>query len=294
MREWTFLVEKTKKLNLQTLQALQQKPAPFTPGEPLFWDDPHISAQMLETHLDPETDLASRKPETIEKSVAWIVDELGLQAGDALLDLGCGPGLYASRFAPLGLHVTGVDYSRRSIAYARGEAERQNLEITYRYENYLDLQDEGLYDAALLIFGDYCVLNPANRHKLLGNVRRALKPGGHFVLDVTTPNLVYHQGDKSRWYAAEAGFYRPTPHLVLENGFAYPDERIYLDQYIVIAEDGAVKVYRNWFQDFTREMIEQELSTAGFHVRGVWSDLSGTPYEEGSEWIGVVALRLQV
>ncbi len=289
MPEKSNLIIQPDTLDLALLESLQHKPAPFTPGEPLFWDDPHISAQMLQTHLDPETDLASRKPETIEKSVAWIVDELGLQAGDALLDLGCGPGLYASRFAPLGLQVTGVDYSRRSIVYARGEAERLNLEIVYRYENYLDLADEGLYDAALLIFGDYCVLNPANRHKLLGNVRRALKPGGYFVLDVTTPNLVYHQGDKSRWYAAEAGFYRPTPHLVLENGFAYPDERIYLDQYIVIEEDGAVKVYCNWFQDFTREMIVEELAAGGFNVRGVWSDLTGTPYEEGSEWIAVVA-----
>jgi hypothetical protein len=25
------------------LARLQQRPEPFTPGEPLFWDDPHIS-----------------------------------------------------------------------------------------------------------------------------------------------------------------------------------------------------------------------------------------------------------
>ena len=40
------------RLDLDLLLSLQEKPAPFTPGEPLFWDDPHISAQMLQAHLE--------------------------------------------------------------------------------------------------------------------------------------------------------------------------------------------------------------------------------------------------
>lgn len=46
---------------------LQHKPEPFTPGEPLFWDDPHISSQMLQYHMDPKTEAASRRPETIDR-----------------------------------------------------------------------------------------------------------------------------------------------------------------------------------------------------------------------------------
>lgn len=41
------------RLDLSWLQQLRQRPAPFTPGDPLFWDDPHISRQMLAIHLDP-------------------------------------------------------------------------------------------------------------------------------------------------------------------------------------------------------------------------------------------------
>jgi len=48
--------------------------------------------------------------------------------------------------------------------------------------------------------------------------------------------------------------------LVLENGFKYTEEMIYLDQYIVIDEDGRATVYRNWFQDIIREMIVEELT----------------------------------
>jgi hypothetical protein len=60
-------------MNLQQLKQIQGKPEPFTPGEPLFWDDPHISEKMLAAHLDPSSDLASRRPETIERSVKWLV-----------------------------------------------------------------------------------------------------------------------------------------------------------------------------------------------------------------------------
>ncbi|QRN82295.1 class I SAM-dependent methyltransferase [Chloroflexota bacterium] len=278
-----------EKLDLSALLALQEKPAPFTPGEPLFWNDPHISAQMLKAHLDPNSDQASRRPETIDAMVAWIAEEVGLEPGDAVLDLGCGPGLYATRLAQRGMTVTGVDYSRRSIDYAHTGAETAGLAITYRYENYLDLSDENSYDLAMLIYGDYCPLSLEQRGRLLANIRRALLPGGKFVLDVTTRKLREKYGLKNHWYAAEGGFWRPGPHLVLEMGFDYPEEAIYLDQYIVIEPNGQQAVYRNWYQDFDPKTITQELVENGFEVAGLWSDLKGTPWREGSEWIGVVA-----
>jgi SAM-dependent methyltransferase len=280
-------------LDLAKLQAYQKKPAPFTPGEPLFWDDPHISKGMLAAHLNPDLDLASRKPETIDRSVAWISAALDLQPGDAVLDLGCGPGLYASRFAQRGYQVTGVDGSRRSIEYAREYARENDLDINYRYENYLTLTDEDQYEAVLLIYGDFCPLNPDQRSILLTNIHRALKPGGFFVLDVTTPLCHQRHGNTNGWYAAETGFWRPGPHLVLEDGFAYPDQDIYLDQMIVIEESGVTTVYRNWFQDYTPERITAELAEGDFEVQSLWNDLTGTPYQEGTEWIGVVAQRTE-
>ena len=138
-------------MNLQKLKELQQKPAPFTPGEPLFWDDPHISTQMLKAHLDPSNDLASRRPETIDRSVQWLIKTLNLQPGDSVLDLGCGPGLYTSRLATFGLKVTGVDYSRSSILYAQKFSQEHQLAIEYRYQNYLELKEENSFDSVLLI-----------------------------------------------------------------------------------------------------------------------------------------------
>lgn len=276
---------------LSRLIELQEKPAPFTPGEPLLWDDPHISKHMLEAHLNPEIDAASRKPETIDRSVNWLIQTLDLQPGASVLDLGCGPGLYAYRLARAGFHVTGVDYSRRSIEYASQYARENALSIIYRYQNYLELDDENQYDATLLIYGDFCPLNPEQRQRLLKNIYRALRPGGKFVLDVSTREHRRRHGSKNGWYAAASGFWRPGPHLVLEEGFDYPEESIWLDQYTVLDADGKLSVYRNWFQDYTAETIAEELSQGSFAVESLWGDLSGTPYTPGSEWIGLITRK---
>ena len=276
---------------ISQLIQLQQKPAPFTPGEALFWDDPHISAQMLEAHLNPDVDAASRRPATIDRSVRWLIEVLGLQPGDPILDLGCGPGLYASRFARAGLQVTGVDYSQRSIEYATNHATENRLEIRYRYQNYLDLDDENQFRAAFLIYGDFCPLSPGQRSTLLRNVHRAVQAGGKFVLDVSTRTHRNRYGNKNYWYTTERGFWKPGPHLVLEEGFDYPDQSIWLDQYTAIEPNGKVSVYRNWFQDYTSQTITEELSQGGFNVESLWGDLTGVPCSADSEWIGVIAQK---
>ncbi len=278
----------SSRFSINLIRHLQDKPEPFSPGEPEFWTDAHIAQQMLAAHLDPNTDAASRRPLTIQRTVEWIVKSLDLKAGDSLLDLGCGPGLYTLRLARCGLKVTGVDFSVNSINHAIVAAQNEGLEITYRCQDYLLLEDECRYDAALLIYGDFCPLSPEQRSHLLANVHRALKPGGYFVLDVTTPFLRQHAGLKNGWYAAQSGFWKPGPHLVLEQGFSY-EGNIYLDQYTVIEENGEISNYRNWFQDFTAETIQSELEAHGFVVESLWGDLTGRPYETETDWIGVIA-----
>ena len=66
------------------------KPRLFEPGEAHFWDDPHISKGMLEAHLNPEHDAASRKAETINKEIEHLVSSGIFKQSNRVLDLGCG------------------------------------------------------------------------------------------------------------------------------------------------------------------------------------------------------------
>ena len=133
-------------LRLDLLAAYQRRPKLFAPSPQPMWTDPYISRQMLLAHLDPDVEAASRHPDTITRSVSWITEVLGLEPGDALLDLGCGPGLYCRRFAERGLEVTGVDFSESSIRHAR---EHDNA-THYQCCDYRMLEFAGCFDAAHL------------------------------------------------------------------------------------------------------------------------------------------------
>ncbi len=63
------------------------------------------------------------------------------------------------------------------------------------------------------------------------------QPGDKFVLDVSTHECRKKHCNKNNWYAAKSGFWKPGPHLVLEEGFDYLEQSIWLDQYTVIVSD---------------------------------------------------------
>ncbi|MBN2469625.1 MAG: class I SAM-dependent methyltransferase [Anaerolineae bacterium] len=275
-------------LDLALLASLTQKPTLFAPGEPRFWNDPYIATQMLATHLDPNTDLASRRPETIDRIVTWLYDALQLKPDTALLDLGCGPGLYARRFVERGVQVTGVDFSENSLAYAR-QHDPTSTYLTCDYRALDTYGWQGVFEAAVLIFGDLCVLNDGDRDAVLGHIYHALKPGGRFAFDVSTPAMHPFTDGETSWVVVEGpGFWKPGPHLVLEGRFVYPEHDTCLEQFAVIETEGTTSIYRNWFHDYTPDTISPVLEAAGFNVRGIYGDLCGTPYTPGSQWAGVV------
>jgi hypothetical protein len=85
-------------LCLTNLKKYTTKPKLYAPSTIIFWNDEHISKGLLEAHLNPNWDGATRKPEFLDKSVNWISKIAPSSRYKFLLDLGCGPGLYADRF----------------------------------------------------------------------------------------------------------------------------------------------------------------------------------------------------
>lgn len=268
------------------------KPALFEPGEPYFWNDPYISKSMLKAHLDQTHDGASRKEVEIEKTVCHLIDSGFIKIGDRILDLGCGPGLYSSRLSKKGMRVTGIDLSSRSIDYARSYAEKEGLNIEYICTGFFSIDFEGDFDVILQVYGEICTFSDEMRDLLLDLVFRALKEDGIFIFDVSTRSLRMREGLKNRWYLSEGGFWRPGKHLVLEEGFDYSESDTWLNQYIVMDEDGMVKTYRLWFHDYSLETISRVLEKNGFRIEKIWNSLSGEQYREGGDWIAIAARKM--
>ncbi len=278
--------------NLFPIFSQSLKPPLFEPGEPRFWDDPYISKSMLEAHLNQSNDGASRRNVEIEKTVRHLITSGFLKTGDRVLDLGCGPGLYSSRLCFECMKVTGIDLSRRSIDYARVQAERDGNDIDYICADFFNIDYKETFDAVLQVYGEICTFSNEKRDLLLSLVHRTLKDNGIFIFDVSTRELRMREGLKNRWYFSEGGFWRPGRHLVLEEGFDYPEDDTWLNQYIVMDEDGTVKVYRLWLHDYSFETISRTLEKSGFRVEQAWNSLSGESYRKGGDWIAIAARKV--
>ncbi len=167
------------------LKEINTRPAPFqfyTADE--LWADEHTSKQMLEYHLNEAIDVSSRNKSFIENSVEWIVTHFGVHKSTEIADFGCGPGLYTTRLAERGAIVTGIDFSKNSIEYAKKAAAQKGLKINYVQKNYLDFDTTDRFDLITMIMCDFCALSPEQRKIILSKFHSLLKPYGTVLRDL--------------------------------------------------------------------------------------------------------------
>ena len=275
------------------LESIEKKPRPFsvyTARE--LWTDEHTSEQMLAYHLDSEVDLSSRRTDFIDDSVRWLKERFDLGEGSRVIDFGCGPGLYASRLARLGAEVTGIDFSARSIEYARAYASREDLDVTYIEADYLDFQPEGTFDLITMIMCDFCALSPEQRRAMLGKFKGLLSDHGRIVLDVYSLRAF---ADKQEGLVCEKnqlnGFWSANPYFGFVASFKYDDEEVSLDKYTIVEENRQREIY-NWLQYFSPESLEKEAYAAGLRIDELLGDVAGKPYDADSAEFAVVMQRL--
>jgi SAM-dependent methyltransferase len=274
------------------LEQINAKPAVYSRyTADALWNSPDISEMMLRFHLDGDVDLASRRSEFIEASLAWMRSTFGLGAGTRVVDLGCGPGLYAHELARSGADVTGVDFSERSIAHARSRAAQDGLTIDYVLSDYLTWEPTGDFDLATMIMCDYCALSPAQRSRLLDRVYAMLAPGGAFLFDVYS--LAYF----ATWEEQVAygpglmdDFWSSEPYFGFLNTFRYEQDKVMLEKYTII-ESGGVREYLNWFQHYDLAGLSAEVERSGLVLERAVGDVAGEEFEETAPEFAVIARR---
>ena len=268
--------------------SLLKRPALYEQGTMALWTDEHISKGMLLAHLDPDWDAATRKPATLRNIVQWIAKIAPSQTHPNMLDLGCGPGLYAEAFHDAGYTVSGIDISTRSIEYAKQSAQTKCLPISYHHRDYLTMDDRSQYDLITLIYYDFGVLSPRERAKLLNKVYAALKPGGLFIVEVLTPEHFADQPEKKTWTYEQSGFFCADAHLCLHSFYRYDAKNTILDQYVIVT-DQDVRHINNYQHCFTKDELSQDLSAAGFDSMEFYGNMLGSDYRDDGKEICAVA-----
>jgi len=269
------------------------KPKLDAPGKNNIWTDGHISKGMLESHLDENGDGASRPFKFMDKSLDWIYSIAPSEKYKNILDLGCGPGLYCERFYDKNYNVTGIDWSERSINYAKGRAESTGRKINYIRQNYLTIDYENYenaFDIIVIISYDFCVLSKNDRKLFLENAYKALRSGGKLIFDVTTvKNLITEESHK--WdYHPDGCFSCEKPHICFNLSYYYDEDDTNLTQTIVMTEDDC-DCFHIWHHHFTEEKLLAELNRAGFVNNSLYGDIAGETYIKDGGFITAAATK---
>lgn len=193
----------------------------------------------------PRYDAATRAM-SLFRDASWkarMVDSLPEIASPSCVDIGCGTGdvafLLAERYP--GGYVAGVDIAEPMLRIARGRNRRQNVRFLRQDMCAMEFPDEGMD----IVTGSYSLRNAPDLSRVLGEIRRIMKPGGTAAfLDFSKPRsatlrvsqrmllrtwcgfwgLVLHGSHEVHGYIAEslAGFpdRGELRELFQENGFA--------------------------------------------------------------------------
>ncbi len=236
-----------------------------TAGRKIPWDEPGFSKRMLAEHLTQDHDLASRKQVSIDEHVAWIQSNMLTRGPAKILDLGCGPGFYAERLAALGHTVEAMDFSPASIEYAVENSTHKNA-CNYRHDDIRTADYGDLYDAVLLVFGEFNVFSKDEAREILKKMYASLKPGGQLLIEATRFEVIEGIGTAGpSWYAVGSGLFSDNPHIVLMSNRWDTDSSFADQQFTVIeAETSVVESYRSVTQAYTEKEFLDMLTVVGF------------------------------
>lgn len=213
---------------------------------------------------------------------------------ESVLDVGCGSGWQSLELARRGCRVVAVDPVAAFLRPLRAAARAGRLPVDVRRGGALDLPLEAgeAFDLALATFdvlnhlGSHAELAPA-----LAGVARALRPGGHFLFDLNTPETIEAFPDHHRvtplrggGLSAERGAWNP------ETGVGTVTREWFLPE---AGTPGRFQRTRELYREIAwpRRAVERALRAAGLTVR-LFADASGwlSFQPEGTRWI-VLARR---
>ena len=143
-----------------------------------------------------------------DQEVAFLIDLLGLEPGQRLLDVGCGPGRHAIGFARAGLHVTGVDVSQRFLDIAAEDARTAGVGASFFVVDARRMPFDDEFDAVVSICQGAFGLMGTDDALVLRRMMEAAKPGGRVAVTAF-----------SALYEAKAG--RPEASLEVDEGIVH-------------------------------------------------------------------------
>ncbi|MCS6937133.1 MAG: class I SAM-dependent methyltransferase [Candidatus Bipolaricaulota bacterium] len=219
-----------------------------------------------------------------EQSCDALVSLLGLQPGAKILDLACGPGRFAIPLARRSFRVVGLDICEIYLEQARAKAKEHGLQIEFVHGDMRAIPFESEFDAVINLFTSFGYFEREEDHlQVLKEVRKSLKPGGRFLLELQNRDwLIKHF--QARDWAERPGC------LVLEERKLNLERSRVESRWIVLTE-AERKEYTLSLRVFTLAELLELFAQAGLKVLGYYSNLRGEPWSLEANRLALLAER---
>lgn len=231
-----------------------------------------------EEYLDlyPHRDLESARREA-----AFAFERLPHGAITPLLDLCCGSGRHALRFAEAGICPIGLDYSAPQLALARHR--NPCLRLVRGDMRRLPFAD-GHFRAVVNFFTSFgYFLAEADNRAVVQEIARVLSRGGRFLCD--TFGLDHVLG----CLVAEESRQTEDREYRIRRRWNADSRRI--EKEIEVRRGGTVEMFRESVRGYSREELTGLLESAGLAVEAAWGDFDGCPAGADSPRLIVLARK---
>ncbi|WP_227132844.1 SAM-dependent methyltransferase [Halorubellus salinus] len=209
-----------------------------------------------------------------------------VDAGDAVLDLPCGPGRHSVALADRGFDVTGVDATVAYLDEARTRASDAGVadRTSFVDADMREFRRDGTFDLALNLFTSFGYFDDrADDERVAGNLHDSLAPGGTLVMDLASKETLARDFRARTWDEFEDGY-------VLEERTVTADWS-WMENTWRLVVDGDVREFDVSHRLYSAYELTSLLERVGFEQVDAYGTLDGDPYDEDAERLLVVAQR---
>ena len=225
-------------------------------------------------------------PEETTAQVEGIISLLELRPGARVLDVACGHGRHAIPLAKRGFDVTGYDLSGVFLARAREDAEAQGAKVQWIEGDMRELPFESRFDAVINIFTAFGYFEkPEDDVRTLRGIRRALKPGGRFLMET-----IHRDALPARFQTR--GFDRTSNGSIVLRERHWDLARDVIDEEVLLIRlDGSRSEYTTSVRTRSLHGYLRLLAEADLEPLAWYGGLGGDPLELSSRRLALVSRK---
>jgi cyclopropane fatty-acyl-phospholipid synthase-like methyltransferase len=221
------------------------------------------------------------------QEVDFVINELGVQPGQKILDIPCGFGRHSIELTKQGFDVTGVDISSTFLKSLNEKITAENLSIQTIEANILDMQLDEKFSGAICLGNSFGYFDFDKMNVFIKKVSASLITGARFIInsgmiaESILPNFSTYA--KNKTYTVE--------NITMDVTNTYYPEDGYMTSELLYTKEGTTETHAYKHYVFTLGEIKRLLKQHSITLIATYSDVTKTTYNIGDQQVYIVGRK---